>query len=116
VDHAIAVEPVVAAARVELGIGPIADVDPVEVVGNPTDDLQVSESDLLVRRLKRATEVRIVGGELALQGLYMEADRRILVNLHAPLRESTRTSPKLLSRAGQRGPGHDDQRGVHDEI
>jgi hypothetical protein len=111
-DHAVAVEPVVAAARVELWIGPVADVDPVQVVRDLTDDLQIGEGDLLVRRLERATEIGIIGGELALQGLDMEADRRILVNPHASLRESTRTSPKLLSRAGQRGPGNDDQRGV----
>jgi hypothetical protein len=116
VDHAVAVEPVVATARVELGIGPVANVDPVQVVGDLAYDLQVRDGDFLVRRLKWATEVGIVGGELALQGLYMEADRRILVNAQTSLRESTRTSSKLLSRAGQRGPGHDDQRGVHDEI
>jgi hypothetical protein len=75
VDHAVAVEPVVAAAGVELGIRAVADINPVQVVGNLTDDLQVREGDLLVRRCKRATEIGIGGGELALQGLYMEADR-----------------------------------------
>jgi hypothetical protein len=99
VDHAVAVEPVVAATRVELGIGPVADVDPVQVVGDLTDDLQVREGDLLVRRLIRATEIGIVGGELALEGLDVEADRRILVNPHASLRESTKTSPKLCPRS-----------------
>jgi hypothetical protein len=105
VHHAVAIEPVVAAAGVELRIRPVPDVDPIQIIGDLTDDIQVRERYLLVRRLKRATEIGILGGELTLQGLDMEADRRILVNTHASLRESTKTSPKLLDRAGQRGPG-----------
>jgi hypothetical protein len=109
VDHSVTVEPVVAAARVELRIGSVADVDPVQVVGNLADDVEVCERDLLARRRKGATEIGVGGGELALQGLYVEADRRILVNPHASLRESTNTSPKLVPksrpvRAGTRRP------------
>jgi hypothetical protein len=62
VDHSVAIEPVVATARVELRIRAVADVDPVQVVGNLAKDLQIVERDLLAYGFVRATEIGIVGG------------------------------------------------------
>jgi hypothetical protein len=76
VHHAVAVEPVVAAGGIELRIGPVADVDAVEVVRDLALDLEVGERQLLARRRVRAFQIRVeLGGAGELDRLEVQADR-----------------------------------------
>ena len=64
VHHAVAVEPVVAPAGVELRVGPVADVDAVQVVGDLALDLELVERQLLPRRSVRPLEVGVELGRV----------------------------------------------------
>ena len=61
VDHAVAVEPVVATRRRELRVGPVADEHAVEVGGDLADHLELVVGPLLGDRTEQPFEVRVGG-------------------------------------------------------
>ena len=56
VDHPVAVEPVVAAVRLVLWVGTVADVDAVQVVGDLAHDLEVASGSARRGSARRVRE------------------------------------------------------------
>ena len=73
-DHAIAVEPVVAPARLKDRIRSVAEIGTVEILGNLTDDSQIISGDFSRDRRIDTLEKRILAG--------IDLDRNLALDLY----------------------------------
>src|SRR5262249_45044720 len=62
VNHPVAVKPVIAVARLENRVGPVAQIDPEQVARNLALDLKIVGGDFGRGGCKHATQEKVFGG------------------------------------------------------